>query len=101
MLGGIALLVTVLTLFADNPPGIDTPGHLFKAWAIARDAERNFFSTHAWTQYWYNGHPLYHYYPPASYFVIASIDYLLNNIDASYRIFIFLSFLGGSLTAFR
>ncbi len=50
VIGGAALFLTALTYNAERPPGIDTQGHLFKGWAIARDAERDLFSTHAWTQ---------------------------------------------------
>jgi len=92
----LTLALTLLTFLAESPPGIDTPGHLFKAWAIARQAESDFFSPLMWTQDWYQGHPLFYYYPPASYFAIGSIDFVVDNIVISYRIFLFISILLGA-----
>lgn len=100
LLAAVALLLTLLTSTSPYPPGIDTAGHLFKGWAIGRGMERDLFALHGWTEFWYMGHPLYHYYPPASYFILGVIDLAITNIELTYRIFVFSTLICGGLAAY-
>jgi len=50
-----------------------------------------------WTDAWYLGYHPYHFYPPLSYHIYASIAYVMNDVGLGIRIGVILSFFLSSL----
>lgn len=51
----------------------------------------------SWFPYWYNGSTVMQYYPPLSFFLLAMVQMVTDNIMISYKIMVFFSQLVGAL----
>ena len=85
-------------LFASNdlyPGATDFLGHMAKIEYIADSLKQGVLPS--WYPYWYCGTAVTQYYPPLSYYIMAPIFILTNNVMITYKIFCFVMLSSGSM----
>lgn len=85
-------------LFASNdlyPGATDFLGHMAKIEYIADSLKQGILPS--WYPYWYCGTAVTQYYPPLSYYIMAPIFILTNNVMITYKIFCFVMLSSGSM----
>lgn len=85
------LLLTPNTAY---PGSTDFMGHMAKIQFIANSLKEGILPS--WFPYWYNGTAVTQYYPPLSYYIMACIHLLTNNVMLTFKISCFIMmFIGG------
>ena len=92
---GIAVSAVILIYFSGIefiPKGNDIYGHLYKARVLAEHIKQGDFYP-LYTTEWYNGIQLFRYWPILTYYVMAAVYLLTQNIFLAYYTFLAIAFL--------